>query len=432
GQDRAVPLSRRLSRPGGLLRHHDFRHLWLADALSQFGTRISFLALPLAAVSYLHASTLQVSVLNTAQTLAYLLLGLQAGAWCDRMRKRPVLVAADLGRAALFAWVPAGAALGVLTVWQLYVVVAAAGVLTVFFGVAHTAYLPAIVERGDLVGANTKLALNQSGAAIAAPAVGGLLVQWLTAPVAIAVDAASYLWSALWLRGIHADEPVPDRPARANLAREIGEGLKLVFGDPILRAMNGHTACLSLFQSANTAIIMVFLVRVVGLSPGVIGLLSTLGLLGAILASLATGRVAARVGNARLLWLAGLLGGAGFLLNPLTYPGWRLVFEVAATFCSSIMIIVLNIVETSYQQSVTPKNLLGRVNATTNFLIWGVIPVGSLAGGVTATAIGVRPTLWLCGAGALASAAWLVCSPLRRLRTLPTGVAHATAPAGHA
>ncbi|HEX3590604.1 MAG TPA: MFS transporter [Pseudonocardiaceae bacterium] len=427
-----MPPSRLLSGRGGLLRHHDFRHLWLADAVSQFGTRISFLALPLAAVSYLHATTLQVSVLNTAQTLAYLLLGLQAGAWCDRMRKRPVVVAADLGRAALFAWVPVGAALGVLTVWQLYVVVGLAGVLTVFFDVAKSAFVPTIVSTGHLVEANTKIAVNQSVAAIAAPAIGGLLVQLLTAPIAIAVDAASYLWSGLWLRGIRARETTPRRPERTRLVREIGDGLKLVFRDPILRAMNGHTACLSLCQSANTAITTVFLVRVVGLRPGVIGLLSTIGLLGAILASFATRRVAARVGDARLLWIVGVLGGAGFLLDPLTYPGWRLAFEVAGTFCASIMIIVMNIVETSYQQAVAPPALLGRIHATSSFLVWGVIPVGSLVGGLTATAIGVRATLWLCGAGALASAAWLVFSPLRRLRTLPTGIAHVPAASGHA
>ncbi len=418
---------RRLAGRGGVLRRRDFRHLWAADGVSQFGTRISFLALPLAAVSYLHATTLQVSLLNTAQTIAYLLLGLQAGAWCDRIRKRPVVVAADLGRAALFAWVPIAAALGVLTVWQLYVVVGLAGVLTVFFDTARGSYLPHLVPADDLVEANTRIAVNQSVAAIAAPVAGGLLVQLLTAPGAIAVDAASYLWSGLWLRGIRAHETLPERTERSHLVREISQGLRLMSGQPILRAMSAHTACQSLCQSANGALMTVFLVREVHLRPAVIGVLGTVGLIGALLAAMVTRRVVDRVGSARLLVIVCVTGGIGFVLDALTTPGWGLAFEIAGTFLASVMIIVMNIVETSYQQAVAPIGMRGRLHATTNFLVWGVIPVGSLLGGIAGTLFGLRPTLVLCGIGALLSAGWLVFSPLRTLRDLPTARADDTA-----
>lgn len=408
-----------LTRRLGLLRQHDFRHLWTADVVSEFGTRISYLALPLAAVSYLHASTLQVSLLRTAQTIAYLVLGLQVGAWCDRMRRKPVVVAADLGRFALFASIPAAAAFGALTIGQLYAVVAAAGVLTVFFETAAPAYLPVLVDQRDLIEGNTKLAANASIAAVAAPTLGGLLVQWLGAPLAIGADAASYLWSGVWLRGIHAAEPRPHRPERRHLAREIGEGLRLVFGHPILRAFGAHGATLALFQSTNTAILVVFLVREVHLAPVVIGALGTAGLLGALSASALTRRVAGAIGSARTVLAAGVVGGAAFLLYALVAPGWRLVFEVAATFLASFAIIVLHILPVSYQQTVCPPALLGRMNATLNFLNWGAMPLGSVLGGIAGQALGLRPTLWLAGAGTLAASAWLVCSPLRALRDLP-------------
>jgi MFS family permease len=416
-----MSVSRWLTGRAGLLRQHDFRHLWAADVVSQFGTRISFLALPLLAVSYLHASTVEVSLVRTAETLAYLLLGLQVGAWCDRMRRGPVLVTADLARAALLAWIPIGAALGVLTVWQLYIVVGLAGVFSVFFDVAHRSYLPDLITRDELVEGNTKIAVNQSGAAIAAPALGGLLVQWLGSPVTIAVDAASYLWSGLWLRGIRATERPRPQPAQRHLLREIREGLRVVLRDPILRAFGAHSAGLSLFQSANMAISIVFLVRVVHLNAGIIGLLGTVGLLGAIAASATTRRLSDLIGSARLLWLVGgVVCGGGFLLYPLTAPGWRIWFDAAATFLCSTGIIVLNIVESSYQQAVCPPELLSRVNATTSFLVQGMAPAGSLLGGFAGAAFGLRPTLWIAGAGALASAGWLVFSPLRSMRDLPS------------
>lgn len=420
-----VPVSRWFTRHAGLLRQHDFRHLWTADVASQFGTRVSYLALPLLAVSYLHATTFEVALLRTAQTAAYLLLGLQAGAWIDRTRRGPIVVAADLGRAAVLAWVPIGAALGVLTMWQLDVVVGLAGVLTVFFDVARRSYLAHLVPAADLVEANTKLATNMSVAAVCAPALGGGLVQWIGAPFAIAVDAASYLWSGLWLRGMRTPEPPPPEPppatsARRGLGREIGEGLRLVFGHPVLRALGLHDACVSLCQSVNTAVVIVFLVRQVHLSAGAIGVLNTVGLLGAIASAALTRRVADRVGRARLLWIVGIVIGVGLLLEALTAPGWRLVFAVASTFLTSAGIIVLNIVESSYQQAVCPPRLRGRMNATGSFLVWGVIPLGSVLGGVLGTAFGPRPTLWIAGAGALAASAWLLCSPLRTLRDLPT------------
>ncbi|HEX3648183.1 MAG TPA: MFS transporter, partial [Pseudonocardiaceae bacterium] len=304
-----------------------------------------------------------------------------------------------------------------------------------FFNTARRAYLPRLITAQDLVEGNTKLATNQSVAAIAAPAIGGVLVQWIGAPGTIALDAASYLWSGLWLRGIRATETPPPRPDRRHLAREIGEGVRLVFGQPILRAIGLHSAGLALCQSVNGAIAIVFLVRVVHLGAGAIGVLSTVGLLGALLASAVTRVLTRRLGAARMVWLAGLLCGAGFLMEPVAAPGWRIVFVAASTFVAAIGIIVLNIVESSFEQAVCPPHLLGRLSATMNFLTWGAIPVGSLLGGVAGTQLGLRPTLVLGGAGALGAVAFLLWSPLRTLRDLPatlTGGDHLPAASGHA
>ncbi|MBV9730004.1 MAG: MFS transporter, partial [Pseudonocardiales bacterium] len=315
---------------GGLLRHRDFRHLCAADAISKVGTGISNLALSLLAVVTLQASTFDVSMLKTLQTVAYLLIGLQVGAWCDRMRCRPVLVVADLGRALALGSIPMAAAFAALTIWQLYIAVFVTGVLTVFFDVAHQSYLPRLVDRDDLIEGNAKLRISMSVAALTAPSLAGYLVQRFTAPVAVLVDALSYLWSAAWLRTIRTREPDPQKPAEQNLRREILEGMRLVFGNPILRAISLNNATTSLCQTAYLAIVVVFLVREVHLSPGMIGLLGSLSLVGALVGSVLTRRLTTKFGAARVLWVTALTNGLVFLCYPLTDSGWRLAFYVVA------------------------------------------------------------------------------------------------------
>lgn len=406
-------------RVGGLLRHRDFRHLWAADAISQFGTRISYLAVPLLAISTLQASSFEVSLLRAFQTIAYLLIGLQVGAWCDRMRCRPVLVSVDLGRALALGSVPVAAAFHILTFGQLFAVVFVTGVLTVFFDVAHQTYLPRLIGRDQLVEGNARLQGNASVAAVAAPTIAGYLVQWFTAPFAVLADAASYLWSAVWLRSIRAREQPSPRVEGSTMRLEIAEGLRLVAGHPLLRAIAGNGMTQSLAQSAHTAIIVVFLVRTVHLSPAQIGLLTSVGLAGAIVAALSTRRLIGVVGHSRLMWVISLVNGVGFLLFPLTSAGGRLSFYAAAGFVTSFCIIALAVVQVSFQQSVCPERLLGRMNATMKFLIWGAMPPGSVLGGLLATFVGLRTTLWVAAAGVLLAAAWLLFSPLRSMRHLP-------------
>lgn len=392
----------------------DFRRLWLADAISQVGTRMTFLAAPLVAVLYLNASTFQVALVRTCETLGWLLFGLLAGAWVDRVRCRPVLLTTDLGRAALLLSVPVAAWFGALTLWQLYVVMFLAGVLTVFFDVAHQSYLPRLLPPEQLVAANATFAANASVAALAGASAGGYLVQLLTAPFVFVVDALSFAWSALWIRLIrHREAPVPRAPDR-HLGREIAQGLRYVWRQPELRPIALATATTVLGQSAGGAVSMVFLVRDIGLSAGMIGLLGTIGLVGALLSAAVTRRLVAWVGQARALVAGVFLIGLAFVAQGFTTPGWGLTWWVAATFVASFFIILTNVVSMTIRQTVCPPELLGRANAFMELTGWGVMPVGTLLGGVLGTYAGTRTTLLVSGAVSCLAVLWLLTSRLAR------------------
>jgi Na+/melibiose symporter-like transporter len=258
-----------------------------------------------------------------------------------------------------------------------------------------------------------------SVAAVGGAGIGGYLIQLLTAPYALAVDALSYLWSAIWLRGIRTPEARPVRGEQRRLRQDIGDGLGYLFRQPILRAIALNVATVVLFQSAIGAITIVFLVREIGLGPAAIGLLSMIGLLAAVVASMVTSRIADKLGTARTMLAASILLGVAFLLLPLTRPGAGLAFFVASGALSAFTIIVLVVLQASARQQLCPEDLRGRVAATMNMLSWGMMPIGALIGGSLAGVLGLRGTIAVCAADVLAGAAWPVCSPLRSLRDVP-------------
>lgn len=396
----------------------DFRRLWMADAISQLGTRMTFLAAPLLAVLTLDASTFEVALVRTFETLGALLFGLVAGALVDRLRCRPVLLVADLGRAALLVSIPVAAAFGVLALWQLYLVMFLVGVLTIFFDVAHQSYLPRLVPADRLVGANAKLAANTSVAALAGSSIGGYLVQLLTAPFVFVVDALSMVWSALWIRSIrHREAPVPPAPDR-HLGREVAEGVRFVARHPLLRPIALSTATVVLCQSAGMGVSVVFLVRDIGLSAGLIGLLGTIGLVGALLSAGLASRLIAAFGEPRAMLMGAVVLGPAFLVQGFTTPGLGLVWWVVSGFVASFAIVLTNVVQVTIRQKVCPPALLGRVSATMEFMAWGIIPLGSITGGLLAGPLGERTTLIVFGAVACLSVVWLVASPLRTARTV--------------
>jgi MFS family permease len=379
----------------GLLRTHaDFRRLWTGHTISQFGTQIGMLAIPLTAAVTLDATTFEIAALTALQYLAFLLVGLPAGAWVDRVRRRPVLVAADLTRCGLIASIPAAAALDALTLPHLYVVVLAGGVATVFFDVAYQSYLPALVGRAHLVEANSRLELSRSAGYTAGPSLAGAAVQVLTAPVALVVDAAGFLWSAAWIRAVRRPEPAP-APTSRSLRSDIADGLRLVARHPVLRAFTIYNTWTVLFISMEHALHVVFLLRVVGLDAAAIGALGTATGVGGLAGALTVGPLVRRFGDAAVLIGAAVATHLGMLLIPLTTTGAGLVPYVAGAVLSAAGIIGFNIVCVTLRQRICPDHLLGRMNATMRFASWGPMPFGALLGGALGSAFGVRQAILL-------------------------------------
>ncbi|GGM33361.1 MFS transporter [Dactylosporangium sucinum] len=410
----------------GLLRDHDFRQLFTADTISQVGTQVSVLALPLVAVLTLHASPLEVGVLTAAETAAFLLVGLPAGALVDRLRRRGAMVVADLLRALLLVSVPIAWWLDALSMPQLYLVGLLAGVCTVFFDVSYQSYLPFLVGKERLVEGNSRLELVRSTAQIGGPTVAGLLVKAVGAPVAMLLDAVSYLVSALFLGRIRRIEDRPERRPDAHLGREILEGLRFVVGNRLLRAIAACTGTSNFFGAIVQATLVVFLARELALSPALIGLFFTVGGLGALAGAFLVRPITQLVGAGPAIWLGILVGGLGGLLVPLAAPGWRLWLAAAGSVVYGIGVIVYNVNQVSFRQGITPDALLGRMNATMRFIVWGTLPLGGLAGGVLASVIGVHEALWVASAAGLVAVVPILVSPLRSMRELTPAVSAGT------
>jgi MFS family permease len=406
----------------GLWRHPDFLRLWAAQTISEFGSQITLLALPLAAILVLHATTFEVAVLSTIELVPFLLFGLLAGVWVDRLPHRPVLVATDLGRAIALASVPLAYALNALTLPQLYVVGFATGTLTVFFSLASHAYLPALLERERLIDANAKLEVSRSLAQTGGPAAGGGLVSLFSAPAAILGDALSFLASGLLLLSIKHREQAERSELSAwerALWPELREGLGYVWGDPIWRA-NVYSAGLANFAYGVVwAILLVFAVRVLDLHAGIIGVILALGEAGGILGALTATRIARKLGIGPTMIAATALCGPAVLLIavaprtaaiPLLALGWALW---------SFGGLVSGVIGVSTRQALVPQRLQGRVVGSIRWIIRGIVPLGSLTGGALATSIGIRPTLGIGAAISFVAFVPLLLSPFRGLRDLP-------------
>jgi predicted MFS family arabinose efflux permease len=358
--------------------------------------------------------------LAAASTAAFLVIGLPAGVWVDRIRRRRVMIASDLGRILALGSIPVTYALGVLHLSQLYIVALASGVFTVFFDVAYQSYLPSLVGRQHLVEGNAKLTGSQQVAQVAGPSLAGGLVQAVGGPYAVALDAASFLVSAVAVGAIRTNEPVPTVPkdGHPRLRQDIGQGLRFVFGDPLLRAITATTGTSNFFSGIQTAVEVIFLVKVVHAKPLVIGLLFAAGGVGGVLAAFLASPVARWIGGARATLISSFAV-AGGLLIPLATPGVGVVFFGAGLFLSSFAVVVYNINQVSFRQRLCPDKMLGRMNATVRFVVYGLLPIGALVGGAVGTAIGLRPTLWVALSGETLAGIWLVASPIRRMKDFP-------------
>jgi MFS family permease len=395
--------------------------MWAGQSVSELGSQVSALAIPLVAIDGLHASTLAVGVLTGVATLPFLLVGLPAGAWVDRLRKRPMLMAADAGRALVLASVPIAWWFSALTLIQLYAVSLVSGILTVFFDVAYQSYLPVLVRRDQLVAGNGKLAATMSGAQVGGPAVGGALVGALGAASAVVVDAASFVLSflSLWAIRTHEDPPTRAADRGRTLRAEIAEGLRFVWDEPRIRSVAGSTGTSNFFSTMAMAVLLVFLRRDIHLSAGHIGLLLALGSVGGLLGAAVAPRIARRLGIGRAILWSIIVAGLGQTAYPLATPASASVLIVAGELLVSSGAVAYNINQVSLRQALCPLSLQGRMNASVRFMVWGTMPIGALMGGVLGTAIGLRATLWVAAGGSLTAFLWILFSPVPKVLTIP-------------
>lgn len=400
------------------LRSPDFLKVWSGYTIAVIGSEITVLALPLTAVLLLGASATETGVLVAARMAPALVLGLFIGAWVDRLPRRPIMVASDVGSALVIGSVPIAAALGVLSLAQLYVVAFAAGVFAIATEVARTALVPTLVGRGQLVAANSRFQASGAVAHVAGPSLGGFLVQVLTAPTAMLFDALTFLASAALLATVRVRELMTPRPAGSRMWLEITEGLRWMRAHDIMFRCVVAIALANIEWFAVQAILVVYATRELGLPPALLGIsLAAIGpvsLLGAALA----GPLTTRWGLGPVMIAALFLETVSRLLLPFAAgdPIQAAVVLAVSQAILGLTVPLWTVSSSSLQQAVTPERLIGRVNSATRFVGWGVAPPAAIGAGLLADAIGLRPTLFASALIAAVAFVYLWASPVRRYR----------------
>ncbi|MGN6219495.1 MAG: MFS transporter [Microbacterium sp.] len=424
-QDAAAPASTD-AQPhhpkGSLWRDRNFLTMWTGQAFSQFGSQITGVAIPVIAVLLLDATEFEVGLLNAAEVAAFLIVGLPAGAWIDRMRKRNVMILADVVRAVALASIPVLWAFGLLHIWQLMAVGLVIGVATVFFDVSYQSIIPSLVRKDQIGEANGKLESTQQVAHLAGPAIAGWLVGALTAPIAILMDAVTYAISfvALLFTRDHEQRRAPED--HQPIMREIAEGLRWVFGNPLLRRIVGTTAVSNFASTIMYTMLPLLILRELGLTPAAMGVIFSLGAVGGVLGAIATPRIVARIGEARAIPVSAIAFSVSGAAVPLAavFPALAFPLLVVQGFIASFTVLLYNITQVTFRQRITPPRLLGRMNASIRFVVWGVMPISALLAGVLGQWLGVVPTLWIASVIELASALFVVIGPFWTMRDLPS------------
>lgn len=410
----------------GLWRNPDFLKLWAGETISVSGSLISRIALPFAAILVLKSTPFQMALLSAVDIVPGLLIGPVAGVWVDRLRRRPILIGADIGRALLLASIPVAAFLGYLHIAQLYLVAFLTSILTMFFDVAYTSYLPSIVRREELVEGNSKLIASESVASVGAFGLGGWLVQWLTAPVAVLIDAISFIVSALFVGFIRAPEPEPTPESkRQGMWREISEGLHLIRHNPILLALAATAITENLSFRIFGTVMLLFVTRELGIAPGIQGMIYAVGGVTSFFGAIVASRVSQRIGIGPAMICGLVFTGVGMLSVPLAHGATALAILLLAAnqLITDPAYTIYSINEVSLRQSITPDRLLGRVNASIRFFGLSASLIGTLMAGVLGQTIGLRLTITI-GAliGTCLSSLWLLLSPVRMMKHPPEQV----------
>jgi len=409
---------------GKLWRDSEFLKLWFGQSISETGSQISVLALPTVAILVLGASPFQVGLLAAFENLAFPVLGLVAGVYVDRLRRRPIMIVCDLVRLAALASVPIAFFLHSLSMPQLYAVALVTGVGTVFFDVSYQSYLPALISRADLVEGNSKLQVTGSIAQMVGPALAGLLIQFLGAARAVAADAASFLVSVISLWWIRRPEPTP-QPAgeagRRGFMSEMWEGIHFVFGNPTIWKIAGSTSTSNLGSNIFFAVFLIFVYRTLHLTPGIIGIVFAVGAIGGLLGALSASWIAARIGLGPTLFASMVAGGLANVLVPIAQFGYAVPLLLASEAIVFFVLPVYNINQVSLRQAITPDRVQGRMNATVRTVIWGTMPIGAFIGGVIGSTYGILPAMYVGIAITILAGFWILLGPIR-LRVPPPPV----------
>jgi MFS family permease len=406
--------------PTSRLWHHvDFRRLWFATTVSQLGTQVSELAIPLTAISLLHASAFQVGVLAAAGYVPLAVFGLAAGARVDRVRRRSVLLATDLGRGIVLASIPLAYAVGHVTMAQLDVVALAVGTLTVFFDVAYPTFLPTLLEPRDLARGNSRLQVSEQGAAVIGPGLAGWLIGVVGAPLAVAVDAASYFGSAAFVRRIAPRErALPRPPSKVRMRIQIAEGLRYVMADRRLFAIAVASGIANLFGRMAVVVVVIYLARSVGYSATAIGVVFAIGGVGFVVGAALADRVIDRVGLGPAIVAGGCVAGLSFVLMAAPPRSAAGPFVAAAMFVYGLGALTFTVGNATLRQLTVPPEILGRVTSSMRLLVWIAQPVAALLGGWLASRIGLHGALWIGAAGMLLMPAAFLGSGLLSVRQL--------------
>ncbi|WBB70285.1 MFS transporter [Micromonospora sp. WMMD812] len=416
----AAPPAAAPARPPSLLRSRNFLLLWSGQTVSELGTRIASVAVPLLAADTLHASVFQVSLLTFLAWLPYLLVSLPAGIIADRVDQRRLMIACDLGRAALMLSLPVAALVGQLTLGYLYAVVGLSGVLTVLFTVAYKSMLPRLVPAARLVDGNAKLTMSQDAAELVGPTVSGVLIGLVGATRTFLSNGLAFLLSAVTLLLIRETPRAGPAPReRVPLRVEMTDGLRFIRRQPILVSILACTTTSNFFVMAAGSIEVTFMLRELHASSVQVGLVFSVSAVGGLVVGALAGRLSAWIGSARVIWVAMTVPGPFYLLMPLARPGWGVLLYGVGLAAFSANAVLFNVAAMTYRQRITPAAILGRVNAAFLWICFGVIPLGALVGGTLGTALGLRPALWICVLGTWSACLFLLFSPLRTMKDMP-------------
>src|SRR5579862_3059903 len=421
---------RSLRRPtGGLWGHPDFLRMWVGQSISELGSQISQLAIPLLAVIGLHASPFDFALLGVLGFLPFIIFALPAGVWVDRLRRRQILIVGDSSRAVLLALIPILWAAGVLRMWHLLVLQFVIGIFTVFFDVAYQSYLPALVDREHLVEGNSKLQLTVSVAQVAGPSASGALVGAITAPYAVVFDAVSFVISTAFMLRMRHRESVPVRTqdgSQPKMWPQVKEGLRWVVGHRWLRAIAMCTGTSNFFGSVGFAVLVVYAVRALHFSPFEVGAMFAVGSGGSIVGALLANRIQQRIGVGPTIVAMSVAFCCSGLAYPLAPHSLALPVFMIGQLLGGFGGVAYNITQVSLRQAITPERLQGRLNAAMRWIVWGTIPLGALLGGSLGQWVGLRTALWAGAIGSLIAFLPVALSSVRSITAMPTPVAEPT------